>query len=431
MREYLSLGGGTPLQGTITVSGAKNSALPMLIATLLSGSECVLSNVPDLEDISVLLRLLRSIGAQASFSEGTAHITAAHIKEDAEAPYSLVKALRASFWVLAPLLARNRYARVALPGGDAIGSRPVDLHLRGLSAMGADIRMRHGVVVAQAPGGLRPADIRLDYPSVGATHQLLMAAALIPGKTVIRNAAREPEVRELAEFLGQLGAGVGYSDSESIIEIEGRAELGGAARSILGDRIEGVTYLTAGFVSGGCVTVKGIAPSALTSALDVLSEAGARVERGQNEVTILGGGEIYPVSFATAPYPGLATDAQPILMAALTKATGQSSITETVFENRFGHVAEYRRFGANIRVDGRTAVVSGVRQLQSAPVEGLDIRAAAGLLIMGLMADGVTTISEVHHLDRGYEGLVEKFNSLGARISRSSWHGDRELVYGC
>jgi UDP-N-acetylglucosamine 1-carboxyvinyltransferase len=300
----------------------------------------------------------------------------------------------------------------------------------GLSRLGADIRMRHGVVIASAQGGLRGARIELAYQSVGATHQLLMAAALARGETVLHGAAQEPEVVELCEFLRRLGVRI-EGDGTKEIRIRGEESLGGARISCMGDRIEAITYLAAGAVTGGRVTVTGISAEAIQEPLRVLSAAGAEVLTTPESITVAAGGQLSAVSFATAPFPGLATDVQPILMATLTKAHGGSEIVETVFENRFGHVAEYRRFGADIRVDGRTAYINGVNVLSAAPVEAMDIRAAAGLVLMGLMADGVTEITEVHHLDRGYDGLVRNLRQLGASIARTPIRGEQEVVYGC
>jgi UDP-N-acetylglucosamine 1-carboxyvinyltransferase len=402
-----------------------------LFATLLSEQACTLRNVPDLADISVTLRLLRSFGASCSFQDNVITTQTPEIT-GVEAPYSLVKALRASFWALGPLLARVGEARVSLPGGDAIGTRPVDLHLKGMAQLGADVKMEHGVVIASAPGGLRGAKIDLDFPSVGATHNLLMCAAGTPGETILSGAAREPEVIELCDLLSQMGAeidGIGTST----IQIKGRKDLGGAEIDVLGDRIEAVTYLLAAALTGGEVCVDGIDPHYLEAELGLMREMGCRIDlEKSNSICISTKGELQAVSFETAPHPGVATDVQPLFVAALAKAKGVSEVVETVFENRFGHVAEYRRFGADISVEGRLARITGVNgNLSSAPVEGGDIRAAAGLVLLGLVADGVTQVRELHHLDRGYEGLVSKLNELGAQISRVPAFDSREVVVGC
>lgn len=411
------------------VSGAKNSALPLLMATLLTEETCILSNIPDLEDIAVTLRLLQSLGAKAHFSGNRVSVTAKQIISS-EARYDLVKSLRASFWIFGPLLARTGEARVALPGGDAIGTRPVDLHLKGLMQMGADIRLYHGVVIGRAPGGLRAANIILDYPSVGATHQLLMAAARTPGETTIRGAAQEPEVVELAQFLSRLGAEVEGAGTNTI-RIFGTHDLQGASAEVLGDRIEAATYLIAGAITKGTVSVTGISSTALEATLQILRKAGCIVEVTQEKISVTGPSRLRAVDFSTEPFPGLATDVQPLLMAALACAEGTSCIEETVFENRFGHVGEYRRFGAQIDLDGRSAIVKGVSSLSGAPVDAGDIRAAAGLVLMGLVAEGETRINEIYHLDRGYESLTERLQQLGADISRNLGFHRKEFVVGC
>lgn len=429
MLEYISVTGGACLNGTVRVSGAKNAALPLLFATLLTGEPCTLSNVPDLEDISVTLRLLESLGAESRFSDNHVHISVPTIT-CTEAPYSLVKRLRASFWVLGPLLARAGEARVSLPGGDAIGTRPVDLHLKGLMRMGAQIRMHHGSVIARAPGGLQPAHIVLDYPSVGATHNLLMAAAGVQGTTTIDGAAREPEVIALAEFLISMGADI-QGHGTSCIHITGCKTLQGARIGVLGDRIEAATYVLSAAVTKGRVRVVGINPSMLDATIDILRQAGAKIECLDDGVFVIGPERLNAISFETGPFPCLATDVQPLLMAAMTKAYGTSAIRETVFENRFGHIGEYRRLGADITLSGRVASVCGKEFLSAAPVEATDIRAAAGLVLMGLMADGETSIHDIFHLDRGYDGMVKKLQSLGANIRRVPIVETQELVFGC
>ena len=322
MREQYVIEGGRRLEGVVSVSGAKNAALPLIISTILTSEPCRLRNVPDLEDIAVTLRMLRMLGAKASFSGGVLDIETPSIA-DTVAPYSLVKALRASFWVLGPLLARVGEARVALPGGDAIGSRPVDLHLKGLAALGADIRFSQGAVVAHAPGKLKGAKINLEYPSVGATHHLLMTAALVPGETVLEGAAREPEVVALAELLSAMGAEIEGAGS-SVVRIQGRSELGGAELRVIGDRIEAATYLIAGAMCAGNVTVDGISKDAMGATLDILSQMGASIEAGENSVAVCASDRLKAASFSTAPVPGLATDVQPLLMAAASIASGTS-----------------------------------------------------------------------------------------------------------
>ena len=429
MGVYFAIEGGHKLQGTVRVSGAKNAALPLLIASILTPEECILDNVPALADISAMLDLLQSLGARYSFSRNKAKLAIPKILR-ADAPYALVKSLRASFWILAPLLARHGIARVSLPGGDAIGSRPVDLHLAGLVKMGADITIDHGVVDAVAPRGLRPAHIELDYPSVGATHQLLMAAAATEGNSVIENAAREPEVVELARFLSLMGAEIKGAGT-SVISISGQKKLSGASLEVIGDRIEAATYLLAGAVTGGDVRVEKISPESLSSSIDFLKAVGCQVFEEANSVAIQAPDALIATSVATGPFPGLATDVQPLVLASLTKAQGISTVSETVFDNRFGHVKEYRKFSAQISVSGNTARVQGVDQLRSAIVEATDIRAAAGLVLMGLMADGHTVIRDIHHLIRGYENIDQKLSSLGASVRFVNEYGSREIVVGC
>ncbi len=427
--EFLLVQGGYRLEGAVRVSGAKNSVLPLLMATLLSAEKSELTNVPNIDDIGVTLRLLESLGAHCDYNGGRVTVQTAKIT-NAETPYSLVKALRSSFWVLGPLVARHGSARVALPGGDAIGSRPVDLHLKGLVSFGADVRLKNGVVVATVPGRLLPAKIDLDFPSVGATHQLMMTAALIPGESLITGAACEPEVVELANFLIGMGADIEGAGTPTL-RIVGRKELGGCSQMVRGDRIEAATYLIAGAVTQGRVTVKGIEREKLEAVLEILDTAGCSVISSDTSITVSASDRLKPFSVTTAPFPGVATDTQSLLMAAAVRASGVSTIDETVFDNRFGHVAEYRRLGANIVLDGRRATITGVPTLSGAPVESTDIRAAAGLVVMGLMAEGETRVSEIFHLDRGYDGLVDKLQALGARVSRVPFAEHREVVFGC
>ena len=399
MREIFQIVGGRSLKGLVKVSGAKNAALPLLISSVLSSGTVRLSNVPDLDDIAATLRLLRTLGAKIEQSGDRVTISLSQI-ESTVAPYSAVKAMRASFWVLGPLLARAGEAKVALPGGDAIGGRPVDIHLKGLQQMGADVRMQHGVIVARAPGGLRPARVVMHYPSVGATHHLMMTAALVPGETVLDGAAREPEIVQVAELLTQAA------------------------------------------MTGGRVAVTGLSNdrtseplseqnNPLTECLRVLKAGGCEISVEAQQIVLQGPKKLHAVSFETAPYPGLATDIQPLLMAAMTVAAGECVVTETVFDNRYVHVPEYRRLGADIRIDGRVAVVSGKEFLSGAPVEGSDIRAAAGLVLMALAAQGRSEVHDIHHIDRGYELFVEKLRTLGAEISRIPTQEQRELIVGC
>ena len=429
MADLIHIEGGIPLEGEVRVSGAKNAALPLLISSLLTADKCIFSNVPELEDISVTLKLLSNLGAQVYWNKNKVSIQAASINRT-EAPYGLVRSLRASFWVLGPLLSRIGEARVSLPGGDAIGSRPVDLHLLGLEKMGAQIELAHGVVAAKAEGGLRGAKIDLGFPSVGATHQILMAAALVPEETVIENAAAEPEVSALGEHLISMGAEI-EGLGGSTLKISGRTSLSGALTRVLGDRIEAATYLGAAALTGGKVVLKGIDPRMLQSTVEVFQSAGCEVEAGEDWISLRSLGRLKSVDMETAPFPGLATDVQPLLMAAMCAADGESKVSEKIFESRFGHVAEFRRFGAKISVEGDTALVEGQDRLSGAPVEAGDIRAAAALVLLGLVAEGKTVIDGVYHLDRGYDGLCEKLVRLGARIERVAETESEELVLGC
>ncbi len=440
MREIFEIVGGRPLNGLVKVSGAKNAALPLLISSILSSGRVTIGNVPDLDDIAATIRLLRSLGAHVEQRGDVVTISTPRI-ESTVAPYSAVKAMRASFWALGPLLARAGEARVALPGGDAIGGRPVDIHLKGLQQMGADVRMQHGVIVARAPGGLRPVRVVMHYPSVGATHHLMMTAALIPGETVLDGAAREPEIVQVAEFLTKMGARVDGAGT-STVTIHGQQVLGDAEVRVQGDRIEAATFLIAGAMTKGDVAITGLSndqfdlplsetQNPLSECLRILKAAECDVVVDADQIRVRGPQRLKAVSFETAPYPGLATDIQPLLMAAMTIASGECVVTETVFDNRYVHVPEYRRLGADIRIDGRIAIVSGRDFLSGAPVDGSDIRAAAGLVLMALAAQGRSEVHEIHHIDRGYELFSEKFKTLGAGLTRAPTQEQRELIVGC
>lgn len=429
MSEFIEIHGGVPLRGVVRVGGAKNASLPLLLTSLLTAERCTFSNVPNLEDINLTLRLLEHLGGEVESSQGRAAVRIERLAAT-EASYSLVKALRASFWVLGPLLARGRAARVALPGGDIIGARPVDMHLAGLAQMGADIKVKHGVVFATAVDGLRPATIELRFPSVGATHQLIMAAALTPGTTVIRNAAREPEIVAVADFINAMGGDVEGAGTDTV-RIGGQEELGGAHVDVIGDRIEAATYLLAAAATGGEVTATGIDPRFFGEFTGYLGELGLGVDLGADRVTVRSVGRLRPVAVATGPFPLFATDIQAPLMAALCVADGTSTIEENIFEGRFGHVSELCRMGADIRVTDRVATIRGVERLTGAPVEALDIRAAAALVIGALAAEGTTAISEPQHLRRGYEDLERKLSGLGARIGAKLADPEDFMCVGC
>ncbi len=428
--DRIRIVGGNPLNGVIPISGAKNAALPLMIASLLTDRTVTLENLPRLADVSLLVRILSNHGVDYSIdgrrqgedpdSGQTVHMTAREIV-DTTAPYELVSRMRASFWVLAPLLARSGEARVSLPGGCAIGTRPVDLLLMAMERLGATIDIDAGYVVARAPsGGLRGGEINFPKVTVGGTHMALMAAALAQGTTLIRNAAREPEIGDLADLLVKMGAKVQGAGSP-VIEVEGVARLGGAKHRVLPDRIEAGTYAMATAMTGGDVLLQGARAEHLQAALDVLAEAGAKVEATPEGLRVSRNGNgIKPVDVATAPFPGFPTDLQAQFMALMTRAEGASRITETIFENRFMHVQELARFGARIKLEGDSAIVGGVPALKGAPVMATDLRASVSLVIAALAAEGESMIQRVYHLDRGFEALERKLSRCGADVTRIS-----------
>ena len=421
--------GGERLNGTIPISGAKNAALPLMIASLLTDQTLTLENVPNLADVALLKRILGNHGVDYTVSGKragevrqageTLGLTARAIV-DTTAPYDLVSRMRASFWVLGPLVARMGEARVSLPGGCAIGTRPVDYFLLAMKARGADIELESGYVLAAAKKGLTGGRIAFPGVSVGATHTALMAASLARGESVIENAAREPEVVDLANCLIKMGAKIeGAGSSE--VHIQGVDRLNGAIHSVLPDRIETGTYAMAVAATGGDVLLEGAQPDLLQNAFDVLVHAGVEIEPTNEGVRVRrNGAGIAPVEVETAPFPGFPTDLQAQLMALTTKAHGVSHITETIFENRFMHVQELARLGADISLDGQTATVTGVKQLKGAPVMATDLRASVSLIIAGLTAEGETVVNRVYHLDRGFEQLEQKLSACGAQIDRLS-----------
>ncbi len=429
MSEIIEIHGGKPLSGEVFVSGAKNAALPIMLASLLTGEEVVLRNVPNLTDVHLSIHLLEHFGSTVELSRNTLRIQTPRLVAT-EASYSLVKALRASFWVLGPLLARGGAARVALPGGDVIGARPVDIHLEALAQMGADINVKHGVVMASAPQGLRPAEIDFRFPSVGATHQVLMAAARTPGRTVIRGAAREPEVIALAEFLVAIGAEI-EGAGQSTIVVHGKESLHGCDFHLIGDRIEAATYILAVIATRGTARIRGFDPVHLGAFLDLISQMGVKVRNEADGITIIDSSSLHPVDASTGPFPDFATDIQALLMAATTVIDGKSSISEQVFEGRFSHVSELARMGAQISVEGRTAHITGVPKLSGAFVEARDIRAGAALCIAGLAAEGLTQIAEPQHLRRGYADLEQKLRALGARVGKKVTDAEDFMFSGC
>jgi UDP-N-acetylglucosamine 1-carboxyvinyltransferase len=425
--DRIRIVGGNALQGTIPISGAKNAALPLMIASLLTEETLVIENVPRLADVTLLQRILGNHGVDVTVAgkrsgDGEYHgqtlaLSAARVV-DTTAPYELVSRMRASFWVIGPLVARMGQARVSMPGGCAIGTRPVDLHIAALEQLGAHIDVEGGYVVARAPKGLRAAEIVFPKVTVGGTHTALMAATLARGLTVIDNAAQEPEVVDLADCLNKMGARISGAGT-SRIEIEGVSRLGGARHSVLPDRIETGTYAIAVAMTGGDVLLEGARPELLETALDVLAQAGAAVTPTNEGIRVARNGSgLAPVQVTTAPFPGFPTDLQAQLMALMSCAKGTSRITETIFENRFMHVQELVRFGAHIHLEGETATIEGVERLRGAPVMATDLRASVSLVIAALAARGETTVNRVYHLDRGFERLEGKLARCGAEIER-------------
>jgi UDP-N-acetylglucosamine 1-carboxyvinyltransferase len=425
--DRIHITGGAPLKGTIPISGAKNAALPLMIASLMTGETLELINVPRLADIASMLRILGNHGVdhmvvgkrpgQTTETGQTIRLTASNII-DTTAPYDLVSTMRASFWVVAPLLARFGEAKVSLPGGCAIGTRPVDFLITALEKLGAEIEIDAGYVVAKTKNGLRGAEIDFPKVTVGGTHVALMAASLAYGTTVIDNAAREPEVVDLAECLSKMGARIEGAGTSRIV-VEGVARLSGARHEVLPDRIETGTYAMAVAMTGGDIVLENTRADLLSSALEVLGTTGAEISSVANGIRVKrNGGGIHAVDVTTDPFPGFPTDLQAQFMALMTLAKGQSNIRETIFENRFMHVQELARLGAKIRLDGDLAIVEGVERLKGAPVMATDLRASVSLVIAGLAAEGETQISRVYHLDRGFESLEAKLGRCGAEIRR-------------
>ena len=414
--DQLVIRGGKPLSGEVRVSGAKNAALPQMAAALLTGEPLRLGNVPRLMDIRTTTRLLRHMGVEVE-GEGTPDLRVhAHSVKRAEAPYDLVKTMRASVLVLGPLVARLGRAKVSLPGGCAIGPRPINLHLMGLEKLGATIRLEQGYVEAAA-GRLRGARIAFDLQTVTGTENLMMAAALAEGTTILENAACEPEVEDLARLLNAMGAKIEGAGTASVT-IQGVPALGGAEHRTIPDRIEAGTFAIAAAISGGEVRIRDCRPEHLEAVTAKLEEAGAKIETGPDGLRVAAGNRSRAVNFRTQPFPGFATDMQAQMMALMTVAEGQSVITESVFENRFMHVNELLRLGADISIAGNTAAVRGVAGLLGAPVMATDLRASASLVLAGLAAQGTTVISRIYHLDRGYESIEQKLTALGADVER-------------
>jgi UDP-N-acetylglucosamine 1-carboxyvinyltransferase len=415
--DKLQIQGGVPLEGEVRISGAKNAALPILAATLLAEGTVSVGNVPHLQDVTTMIELLGRMGVSVTIDDKMRVEVDARTIKDLVAPYELVRTMRASILVLGPLLARFGQADVSLPGGCAIGARPVNIHVDGLQQLGADILIENGYIRARA-SRLRGARLVLETVTVTGTENLLMAATLAEGETVIENAAREPEVVDLADFLNAMGAQIRGAGTDTIV-IQGVERLRGASYDVLPDRIETGTYLVAGAITGGRVRVKGTRPDHLDAVLAKLREAGASVEVGDSWIALdMHGQRPRAVDVRTAPYPAFPTDMQAQFAALNTFADCVGAVTETIFENRFMHMLEMRRLGADIRIEGSTAIIRGVPKLTAAPVMATDLRASASLVLAGLIAQGATEIHRIYHIDRGYECIEEKLEQLGARIKR-------------
>lgn len=415
--ERLIVKGGNRLVGTVKTSGAKNAVLPIIAASILGTSPSRLDEIPALEDVRTICAVLECLGIKVDASEPhTLKIDSREITS-CEAPYELVRSMRASFLVMGPLLARKGYARISQPGGCAIGTRPIDLHLKGFEALGVKIEQGHGYIEASAPEGMTGANIYLDFPSVGATENIMMAAAMANGTTVLENPAEEPEIVDLANYLNQMGARVRGAGT-NVITIEGVSELHGVQHSVIPDRIEAGTYMIAAAMTGGDVIIENVLPEHQKPLIAKLREAGALVEVDIDRIHVVGSGRLKAVDIKTLPYPGFPTDMQAQMMAMLSVAEGRSKITETVFENRFMHVVELNRMGANITTEGRSAVITGPAHLTGCTVRATDLRAGAAMILAGLVAEGATEICDIYHIDRGYEEIAAKLTRLGADIKR-------------
>ena len=417
--EKLVINGGHSLAGRVKISGAKNAVLPIIAATLLGqDGPSRLDEVPMLDDVYTIAEVLRELGVEAAYDAGAHQFTVDSSKIVCwEAPYDLVRKMRASFLIMGPLLARCGRAKISLPGGCAIGTRPIDLHLKGFEALGAQIEIGHGFIDANAPGGLKGARIYLDFPSVGATENILMAASMAEGQTVLENPAQEPEIIDLANFLNVMGAKIRGAGT-NVIKIEGVPKLRGASYTVIPDRIEAGTYMVAAAMTRGDVYIENAISEHLKPVIAKLKEAGVSIEEDVDGVRVFCNGPTKAVDIKTMPYPGFPTDMQAQFMAMLAVSEGTGMVTETVFENRFMHVDELKRMGANIKIDGRTSVVEGVPCLTGCQVKATDLRAGAAMVLAGLVAEGETQIGYIHHIDRGYDHLVQKLVALGADIRR-------------
>ncbi|WHY86131.1 UDP-N-acetylglucosamine 1-carboxyvinyltransferase [Neobacillus novalis] len=415
--EKIIVRGGQRLHGTVKVEGAKNAVLPVIAATLLaSDGKSVICDVPTLSDVYTINEVLRNLHAEVVFENNTVVVDASRELKD-EAPFEYVRKMRASVLVMGSLLARNGRARVALPGGCAIGSRPIDQHLKGFEAMGAKVKVGNGFIDAEVDGRLKGAKIYLDFPSVGATENIMMAATLAQGTTIIENVAKEPEIVDLANFLNKMGARVRGAGTGTL-KIEGVDVLFGAEHNIIPDRIEAGTFMVAAALTGGNVLVQGAVPEHISSLIAKMEEMGVTIIEEEDGVRVIGPERLKAVDIKTMPHPGFPTDMQSQMMALLLRAEGTSMITETVFENRFMHVEEFRRMNADIKIEGRSVILNGLSNLQGAEVSATDLRAAAALILTGLVSEGVTRVTELKHLDRGYVNFHGKLASLGADIER-------------
>lgn len=416
--EKLIVKGGTRLVGAVKTSGAKNAVLPIIAASILGTTPSHLDEVPMLEDVHTISEVLKCLGlsVECSPEKNVLDIDSTEITSY-EAPYELVRTMRASFLVMGPLLARIGKARISMPGGCAIGARPIDIHLKGFEALGVKIEQGHGYIEASAPEGLKGTSIYFDFPSVGATENIMMAASLAEGTTILENAAEEPEIVDLANYLNKMGAKIRGAGTDTI-RIEGVDKLHGADYTIIPDRIEAGTYMIAAAMTGGDVVVENVLPEHQKPLIAKLREAGAVVEEDIDKVRVIGKNPLKAVSIKTLPYPGFPTDMQAQMMAMMVIAEGRSKVTETVFENRFMHVVELNRMGAQISTEGRSAVIDGPCKLTGCDVRATDLRAGAAMILAGLVAEGTTRIGDLHHIDRGYENIVAKLKNLGADIER-------------
>ncbi len=416
--EKLIVKGGNRLVGAVKTSGAKNAVLPIIAASILGTTPSHLDEVPMLEDVHTISEVLKCLGLKVKFNPeaNVLDIDSTNITSF-EAPYELVRTMRASFLVMGPLLARIGKARISMPGGCAIGARPIDIHLKGFEALGVKIEQGHGYIEASAPDGLKGTGIYFDFPSVGATENIMMAASLAEGTTILENAAEEPEIVDLANYLNKMGAKIRGAGTDTI-RIEGVKELHGADYTIIPDRIEAGTYMIAAAMTGGDVVVENVLPEHQKPLIAKLREAGAVVEEDIDKVRVIGQNPLKAVAIKTLPYPGFPTDMQAQMMAMMVIAEGRSKVTETVFENRFMHVVELNRMGARISTEGRSAVIDGPCKLTGCDVRATDLRAGAAMILAGLVAEGTTRIGDLHHIDRGYENIVAKLKKLGADIER-------------